>query len=47
MLIATPIARVALSLVGFAFEHDRVYVIVTAIVLVTLIYGLVTGAVSG
>src|SRR3954453_17704895 len=23
-LIATPIARVALSLVGFAFEHDRV-----------------------
>jgi uncharacterized membrane protein len=47
LLIATPIARVALSLVGFALERDRMYVLITAIVLITLVYGLVTGAVSG
>src|SRR5581483_11600728 len=33
LLIATPIARVALSLVSFAFERDRTYVVITAIVL--------------
>jgi uncharacterized membrane protein len=36
LLIATPVARVALSLAGFAAERDRTYTIVTAIVLVIL-----------
>ncbi|HEX4595021.1 MAG TPA: DUF1634 domain-containing protein, partial [Bryobacteraceae bacterium] len=38
LLIATPIARVAFSLVGFAMEHDRRYVVITSIVLVVLVY---------
>jgi uncharacterized membrane protein len=38
LLIATPIARVAFSLVGFALERDYTYVVITSIVLVVLIY---------
>jgi uncharacterized membrane protein len=47
LLIATPIARVVLSIIGFAVERDRAYVIITAIVLGVLLYSLVTGATSG
>ena len=47
LLIATPIARVAFSLVGFALERDRKYVAITAIVLSILIYSLVSGAMRG
>lgn len=43
ILIATPIARVALSLFAFARQRDHMYVAITAIVLALLIYGL-TGA---
>jgi uncharacterized membrane protein len=39
-LIATPIARVALSIVGFAMERDRMYVVFTVIVLAILLYSL-------
>jgi uncharacterized membrane protein len=38
VLIATPIARVAFSLVGFALERDRTYVVITSIVLAVLLY---------
>ena len=38
LLIATPIARVAFSLAGFAFERDGTYVWITSIVLAVLIY---------
>lgn len=44
LLIATPIARVAFSLVGFSLERDRTYVVITAIVLVVLLYSLIAGA---
>lgn len=44
LLIATPIARVVLCLVGFAIERDRKFVVVTAIVLAVLLYGLISGA---
>lgn len=47
LLIATPILRVALSLVGFALERDRAYVFITAIVLMVLLYSLISGAVTG
>jgi len=47
LLIATPIARVALSLVGFALERDRKYVLITAIVLCILLFSLISGAVQG
>jgi len=40
-LIATPIARVAFSIVGFALERDRLYVMFTAIVLLVLLYSLI------
>ncbi len=40
VLVATPVARVFFSLVGFAIERDRTYVIATLIVLVILLYGL-------
>jgi uncharacterized membrane protein len=47
ILIATPIARVAFSLVAFALERDRAYVLITAIVLTILLYSLVSGALQG
>jgi uncharacterized membrane protein len=40
LLIATPVARVALSLVAFAVQRDRLYVAVTSLVLALLLYGL-------
>jgi uncharacterized membrane protein len=43
LLIATPITRVALSLLAFFKQHDRTYIVVTAIVLGLLLYSL-TGA---
>lgn len=47
ILIATPIARVAFSLVAFALERDRTYVVITAIVLTILLYSLISGALQG
>lgn len=43
LLIATPVARVALTLIAFMLQRDRVYVIVTTIVLALLAYGLIFG----
>jgi uncharacterized membrane protein len=40
LLIATPVARVAFSVWGFAEEHDRMYVVFTLIVLSVLLYSL-------
>lgn len=40
VLIATPIARVAFSIFAFAVEGDRMYVLVTLIVLAVLLYSL-------
>jgi len=40
LLIATPIARVALSIFAFARKRDTLYIIVTSIVFVILIYSL-------
>jgi uncharacterized membrane protein len=40
LLIATPIARVALSIVAFVVEKDRMYVVFTSIVLLVLLYSL-------
>src|SRR6267143_6137598 len=43
ILIATPIARVAFSVVAFLYERDWTYVLVTLIVLGLLIYSLLGG----
>jgi uncharacterized membrane protein len=40
LLIATPVARVALTAVAFAFERDRIYVVVALIVLGLLLLSL-------
>jgi uncharacterized membrane protein len=43
LLIATPIARVALLIVAFAFERDALYVAVSAFVLAVLLHSLLGG----
>ena len=43
LLIATPVARVVFSVFAFALERDRIYVVVTLIVLAVLIYSLAGG----
>jgi len=40
ILIATPVARVAFSVIAFAAERDWLYVVVTLIVLAVLLYSL-------
>jgi uncharacterized membrane protein len=41
LLILTPVARVALAVVGFALERDVLYTVVSLIVLVILAFSLV------
>lgn len=43
LLIATPIARVALSLIGFFRQKDGRYMVITAIVLAILAFSLAGG----
>jgi uncharacterized membrane protein len=43
LLIATPIARVLFSVIGFARERDWMYVAFSTLVLALLLYGLVHG----
>ncbi len=43
LLIATPVARVAFSILAFAVQRDRVYVVVTIIVLSVLMFSLAGG----
>ena len=42
-LIATPVARVVFSIFAFALQRDRIYIVVTLIVLAVLIYSLAGG----
>ena len=41
LLIATPVARVAVSIAGFALEKDRTYALITLLVLAILLYSLI------
>ncbi|MGO9324056.1 MAG: DUF1634 domain-containing protein [Terracidiphilus sp.] len=41
LLIATPVARVAMAVAGFALERDRLYTVVSLIVLVILAFSLI------
>jgi uncharacterized membrane protein len=43
LLIATPVARVALTLGAFIAQRDRLYIFTTTIVLALLLYGLIWG----
>jgi uncharacterized membrane protein len=40
VLIATPIARVVMCIVGFLFERDHLYTVISTIVLAILLYSL-------
>ena len=44
LLIATPVARVVLAAVGFYLEGDRLYVIVSLIVLAILVFSMMHAA---
>jgi uncharacterized membrane protein len=44
LLLLTPIARVIFSLVLFTVQRDRMYMLITAIVLTVLLLGLLGGA---
>jgi uncharacterized membrane protein len=46
LLIATPIARVMFSVLGFAIERDYLYVALTLIVLAVLLYSLIGSGVA-
>jgi uncharacterized membrane protein len=41
LLIATPVARVAIALVSFALERDRLYTVVSLVVLLILVLSLI------
>lgn len=47
LLIATPIARVSFSVIGFALERDRLYVVFTLIVLAILLFSLLGSGMGG
>jgi uncharacterized membrane protein len=40
LLIITPLARVALTLIAFVLQRDRIFVAITCLVLAILLYGL-------
>ena len=42
ILLATPLARVAVALVGFMMAYDRLYTVVAALVLAILVFGFLT-----
>jgi uncharacterized membrane protein len=44
VLIATPVLRVAACSIAFACQRDRLYVVVSLIVLVLLLYSLLVGS---
>lgn len=43
LLIATPVARVIFSIIAFALERDRTYVVITLLVLAILLFSLAGG----
>jgi uncharacterized membrane protein len=47
VLLATPVVRVAVSIVAFALERDRAYVIITSLVLLILLISFFSGRGGG
>jgi uncharacterized membrane protein len=47
LLIATPVMRVAFSVLVFVYQHDRVFVVITSIVLTLLLVSFVLGRGGG
>ena len=46
LLVATPVLRVAVSILGFVYERDRTFVLVTSLVLALLILSFILGKVA-
>jgi uncharacterized membrane protein len=46
LLIATPVLRVAVSIIAFALQKDTIFVIITSIVLILLLLSFVLGRVE-
>jgi uncharacterized membrane protein len=47
LLIATPVMRVAVSILAFMYERDRIYMLITALVLALLLLSFVLGRAEG
>lgn len=47
VLVLTPVMRVAISVVAFLFEHDRLYAVITVIVLALLLASIALGKAGG
>jgi uncharacterized membrane protein len=43
LLIATPVLRVAVSVLAFRYQHDRTFVVITSVVLMLLLTSFVLG----
>jgi uncharacterized membrane protein YfcA/uncharacterized membrane protein len=43
LLIATPVVRVAISILAFALEHDHKYIVITSVVLTILLLSMILG----
>ena len=43
LLIATPVARIIFSIIGFAKEKDRLYIAIASIVLAIILTGVLSG----
>lgn len=47
LLVATPVLRVAVSILGFVYERDLIFVLITSTVLMLLLLSFVLGRVEG
>jgi uncharacterized membrane protein len=47
LLVATPVMRVAVSILAFVYQKDRVFTIITTIVLILLLLSFFLGRVEG
>ena len=47
LLIATPVMRVAVSILAFAYQRDRIFVVLTSLVLSLLIFSFLMGRAGG
>jgi uncharacterized membrane protein len=47
LLLATPVLRVAVSILAFIYEKDGIFVMITSIVLALLLLSFVLGRVTG
>ncbi len=43
LLIATPVARVVFAVIGFYLEKDKLYTVISTVVLITLLLSLIAG----